>query len=131
MWLKIGCVGNWKGMFLTICLDDSKTTITRQFYEKLGIQFTPERHGTKGLAHESVSLPSTVFEIYPTLKSLPPSDRLFLGFEVDFPEKMKTTLLEEFGGFEDEVGLPMTASGIATLRDPNGILVRLFPAISS
>ena len=41
-------------------------------------------------------------------------------------EKIKE-LVEQFGGSNVEPPVPATSSGIVTLRDPNGLLVRLFP----
>lgn len=110
-------------MFLTICLDDSKVEITRRFYERIGHQFTPERHGN-GLPHFSSEIESVTLEIYPSIKAISVEDHLFIGFNVDDPETMKSQLIQRFGGSE---GVATTKTGIATLRDPNGILVRLFP----
>jgi len=50
-----------------------------------------------------------------------------IGFNVDSPESLKAELIELFGGNETEPLAPITKWAIATLLDPNNILVRLFP----
>jgi hypothetical protein len=116
-------------MFLTFtCLDPSKVEITKRFYERLGYNFAPEQHGKNGLPHVSTEIASMPVEIYPPIKGLPPSECLFVGIyvaETDSPEALKSELIRDFGG--EGVDVPTTKSGIATLRDPNRILVRLFP----
>ena len=116
-------------MLLTICLDDSCVEITRHFYERLNCQFFSEKHGDRGLPHYAAVIPSMPIEIYPRIKGLPSEDRLFIGFTVDRPEDLKVELIEQCGGSEGEPAIPTTKSGIVTLRDPNGILVRLFPKV--
>jgi|GEM_PF-4380685 len=114
-------------MFLTICLDDSKFEMTRYFYQQLGYSFESEKHGEHGLTHYSTEISSVPLEIYPSLKNLPAQDRLFIGFIVEDPVTMKSELIERFGGIELELPIPTTKSGIVSLRDPNGILIRLMP----
>jgi len=114
-------------MFLTLCLNDSKVEITRRFYERLGYNFAPEQHGDNGLSHYASVVPSMPVEIYPAIKGLPSEDRFWIGVTVDAPEAVKAELIQEFGGSEPLPAIPTTKTGIATLRDPNGILVRLFP----
>lgn len=116
-------------MFLTLCLADAEFELSRRFYERLGCQFTREQHGDRGLLHYAAVIPSMPVEIYPRIKALPLEDRLFLGFEVNDPDALKAELVEQCGGREVEPILPATRSGIATLRDPNGILVRLFTKV--
>jgi hypothetical protein len=114
-------------MFLTLCLDDSRAEITRRFYERLGLEFAPEQHGSKGLHHVAAAVDSVPVEIYPSIKGLPANEGLFIGFMVDAPAAVMQELIEQFGGKEVDPPIPVTRSGIATLRDPNGVLVRLFP----
>jgi len=66
-------------------------------------------------------------EIYPAMKDLPASDRIFIGFEIDSPDELVRELMEHCGGTLPDPPVPKTKSGIVTLHDPNGILVRLFP----
>ena len=114
-------------MFLTLCLDDATVETTRCFYERLGLSLAAQKHGEKGLLHYSAVMPSVSVEVYPTLRSLPPEDRLFIGLVVDEPESVKAKLVGSYGGRETEPPIANTKSGIVTLRDQNGILVRLFP----
>jgi hypothetical protein len=114
-------------VFLTLCLDKEKVEISRRFYQRLGLDFASERHGDRGLLHYSAVMPSLPVEIYPTIRGLPSEDHLFIGFAVDEPESVGTELIEHCGGSQVEPPVPTTASGVVTLRDPNGVLVRLFP----
>jgi hypothetical protein len=116
-------------MFLTFLgLDNSKVEITKRFYGRLGYDFKPEQHGQKGLPHMATEIPLMPVEIYPPMRILPSEDRLFIGVYVsdpDSPEVLKSELIHAFSG--EDIGVLTTSSGIATLRDPNGVLVRLFP----
>ena len=113
-------------MFLTFGLDSSSVDITRSFYERLGLNFSSEQHGDRGLPHFSTIVQDFAVEVYPTIKALPSADRLFIGFEVDDPVPLGDELIERFGGVRVEPPIPVTHSGIVTLRDPNGLLIRLF-----
>jgi hypothetical protein len=114
-------------MFLTLCLDDSAVETTRRFYGRLGYDFLPEKHGKNGLEHYAAPLSSVTVEVYPAIRGLPATDRFFIGVLADSPAALKADLIETFQGSEPHPPVPTTKSGIATLRDPNGILVRLFP----
>jgi hypothetical protein len=122
---EVGCEN--RRVLLTLCLDKTRVELTRGFYQRLGLDFSSEQHGDRGLPHYAAIVPSLPVEIYPGIKGLPLEDRLFVGFEVDRPMSLMMELIEHFGGGQVEPPVPVTASGIATLRDPNGLLVRLFP----
>jgi len=112
-------------MFLTFV--GAKFEVTRRFYERLtGLTFASEQHGA-GLPHHAAEQSRLLIEIYPELKTLPPKDCFFIGEYVKDPKATKAELIAEYGGQEPQPEIPTTKSGIATLRDPNGILVRLFP----
>lgn len=99
---------------------------SRAFYERLGYSFAEEQHGS-GPRHFSTTLAETLFELYPPLKSLG-DEPSFIGIYVDGDaDAVKQDLIENFGGKEPEPAIPTTQSGIASLRDPGGHLVRLFP----
>jgi hypothetical protein len=108
-------------------LDTSLVEINRRFYERLGLNCSPEQHGRGGLPHFAAEIANVPVEIYPTMKGLPAGDRFFLGFEVDDPVVLSQELIGRFGGSDVEPPVPRTSSGIVTLRDPNGILIRLVP----
>jgi hypothetical protein len=114
-------------LFLTLCLDTSRIEISRRFYERLGLNFSPEQHGHRGPLHFAAVLPEVPVEIYPTIKGLPSGDHFFMGFAVDDPLALSKELIDQLGGSNVEPPVPPTSSGIVTLRDPNGLLVRLFP----
>ena len=114
-------------MFLTLCLDKTRVELTRRFYQQLGSNFSSEQHGDRGLPHYAALVPLMPVEIYPAIKGLPSDDRLFVGFAVDHPESMMMELIEHFGGSQVKPAVPATASRIVTFRDPNGLLIRLFP----
>jgi hypothetical protein len=114
-------------VFFTLCLDTARVEITRSFYERLGMIFSGEQHGQRGLPHFAAVVHDVPVEIYPAIKGLPADDRLFIGFAVEDPASTGADLIEHFGGRQVEPQIPPTASGIVTLRDPNGLLVRLFP----
>ena len=111
-------------MFLTIltpALDGS-----RAFYKRLGCSFAAEQHG-RGPRHYSTVLDAVPLELYPPLASLG-AERFFIGVTVDGdPDVVKRELIAHHGGHVPQPDIPTTASGIATLRDPSGLLVRLFP----
>jgi hypothetical protein len=114
-------------VFLTLGLNSSTLDTTRRFYERLGLNFTIEKHGNKGLSHFSTIAREVPVEVYPTVSTLPSSDHFFIGFEVDDPISLGKELIEDFGGISGDPPIPNTSSGIVTLRDPNGLLIRLFP----
>jgi hypothetical protein len=101
--------------------------VTRRFYQRLGLDFSNEQHGNRGLPHYAAVVPSVPVEIYPGIKGLPLEDRFFVGFAVDSPESLLMELIEHFGGSHVKPPVPASTSGIVTLRDPNGLLIRLFP----
>jgi len=88
--------------------------------------FNAEKHG-RGPEHVSAPLKDSVLEIYPPMKRANLSDAFYIAATVADPEVEKQVLIAQFGGSEAEPPVPTTASGIATLRDPDGRLVRLFP----
>jgi lactoylglutathione lyase len=55
--------------------------VTRRFYEKIGLVFQKERHGT-GLEHYASEIQGFVLELYPVTASQP-SDSIRLGFATD------------------------------------------------
>ena len=117
-------------MFLTLCLDSARLEVSRRFYERLGLTFSSEQHGPGAPLHFAAVLSQVPVEIYPTLKSLPPEDHIFIGFAVDDPVSLRVELIKDFGGKLVDPPVPLTTSGITTLRDPTGLLVRLFPGTS-
>lgn len=114
-------------MFVTLCLDDSTVETTRRFYQRLGLAFSKEQHGDRGLIHYAAVLPGVPVEIYPTIKGLPSEDKFFIGFAVENPASLLAELVEYYGGSYVMPPVQTTVSGIVTLRDPNGVLIRLFP----
>ncbi len=64
--------------------------VTRRFYEKLGLVFTEERHGT-GPRHYVWEKDGFVFELYPTTAGQPP-DNIRLGFSTPLLPDVSGTL---------------------------------------
>jgi catechol 2,3-dioxygenase-like lactoylglutathione lyase family enzyme len=97
---------------------------TKDFYEKLGIQFLKEKHG-QGSFHYSARLGSVVFELYPVTNGAPASDNR-LGFLVENLDSLLATFLIAFP--QSVVALPsVTAYGYrAILIDPDGRKVEVY-----
>ena len=63
---------------------------SREFYEKIGLQFVKEKHG-KGVEHYSSCIDSLAFEIYPITKDeVPCSSRL--GFSMQSIDQIITKI---------------------------------------
>ncbi len=54
--------------------------VSKEFYERLGLQFIKEKHGN-GPEHYSSEYECTVFELYPSNEK--PTDNTRLGFQIN------------------------------------------------
>jgi len=111
-------------MFITLLTQNIEGS--RAFYERLGYNFTEEQHGA-GPRHFSTNIQEMPVELHPPIKTLG-DEPFFVGIYVKGDlEATKRDLIDNFGGQEPVPAIPITKSGIISLRDPRGILVRLFP----
>ncbi len=106
------------GVFVTIFSEP--TPRLAEFYERLGIRLTEERHG-RGPMHLSAEVDS-VLEFYPPKEGAPP---FFIGVETaEDLATLKAELIAQFGG---SMG-PRDGASFLALSDPSGNEVRLFAA---
>lgn len=62
-----------------------------EFYQALGLQFTPEQHGS-GPVHYSADLGGLILEIYPLATDATPTTNTRLGFTVSALDEILATL---------------------------------------
>ena len=90
------------------CKDIEKSKV---FYERLGLSFTHEQHGS-GPAHYAATIDHTVFELYPR-KPGEAFDNVRLGFKVDDLELVIQSLdIIDKREFDGEV--------VYVVEDPDG-----------
>jgi hypothetical protein len=109
------------GVFVTIFSEP--TPRLAEFYGRLGIVLTEEKHGG-GPRHLSAQIES-VLEFYPRKEGAPP---FFIGVETaEDRATLKAELIAQFGGSPG----PRDGASFLALHDPSGNEVRLFAASAS
>ncbi|MCB0979004.1 MAG: hypothetical protein KDB02_16240, partial [Acidimicrobiales bacterium] len=94
----------------------SDIEVTRRFYERLGLSFETEQHGS-GPVHYTTVLGETVVELYPATDSRPPERGLRVGVAV---EDVASTL-----GSPTECSGTVYSKPEAIVNDPDGRVVVL------
>lgn len=102
---------------------------SKAFYERLGLRFTPERHG-QGPQHFSCHLGDSVFEIYPLKKEALAQNKVRIGFFVpsvdEALERIKETGLRLVSPPQDS---PWGRR--AVVEDPEGNAVEITSRIAA
>jgi hypothetical protein len=107
--------------FRLLVLRSARLEEVRAFYERLGLVFVTEQHGS-GPVHHAARVGAVVLELYPLAAEASPDGQLRLGFAV---ENLTATL---DALTESEIISPMRESlwGLrAVVRDPEGRVVEL------
>ena len=107
---------NTPGLTLVVlrCADLERS---RRFYEALGLELTPEQHGS-GPRHYAARLGQTVLELYPDASGSTRGLRLGLQL-VDLPAAIYALA---------EIGVVPRSGSPPTLDDPDGHRLELHPA---
>jgi catechol 2,3-dioxygenase-like lactoylglutathione lyase family enzyme len=92
--------------------------ITRRFYERLGLVFVEEKHGT-GARHYAWENGGLVLELYPSAEGQLP-DNVRLGFSVPLLAALASTIARDFD--VNIVKPPYATDGrlLMLLQDPDG-----------